>query len=201
MTNKPIDQLSRALEATELVIAAVRPEQWEGRTPCAGWTVRDVVSHLVSGNRAFTAVLCGPPAAASGESLPPDAELWGAYRDSASALVAAFSQPGALERVCTVAVGAVPGIVALNLRITEALVHGWDLARATGQPSSFPEDLAEQELTFTRSKLAELPPDHYPFDLPQPVADEAPAIDRLAACLGRNVTTEAFPDAAHPFQP
>jgi hypothetical protein len=39
-----------------------------------------------------------------------------------------------------------------------------------------------------RSKLAEIPSDRSPFASPQPVADDAPAIDRLAACLGRNVT-------------
>ena len=79
----------------------------------------------------------------------------------------------------------------MHLRIVEALVHGWDLARATGQPAEFPDDLPERELTFTRGKLADLPPDGRPFAPPRPVADDAPAIDRLAACLGRRVTPDA----------
>jgi uncharacterized protein (TIGR03086 family) len=93
-----------------------------------------------------------------------------------------------LERSVTVPFGTIPGIVALHLRMTELLVHGWDLARATGQRPAFPDDLAEQELAFTRSKLTDIPPDRSPFGPPQPVADDAAAIDRLAACLGRNVT-------------
>src|SRR6266513_3088890 len=68
-------------------------------------------------------------------------------------------------------------------------VHGWDLAQATGQPALFPDRLAEQELAFTRHALADLPAGRSPFGPPQPVATDAPAIDRLAACLGRAVTT------------
>jgi uncharacterized protein (TIGR03083 family) len=35
--------------------------------------------------------------------------------------------------------------------------------------------------------FADIPAGHRPFEPPQPVADDAPAIDRLAACLGRQV--------------
>ncbi len=69
-------------------------------------------------------------------------------------MVAAFGQPGALARTVEVPFGTVPGAVALHLRLTEVLVHGWDLAQATGQVAAFPEDLAEQELAFTRDALA-----------------------------------------------
>lgn len=100
-------------------------------------------------------------------------------------------QPGVLERVFTVPFGTVPGMVALHLRITEVLVHGWDLSRAIGELASFPDDLAEQELTFGRGKLADVPSDRSPFAPPQPLAEDAPAIDRLAALLGRSVAMEA----------
>jgi len=80
-------------------------------------------------------------------------------------------QPGVLERVFTVPFGTVPGMVALHLRITEVLVHGWDLARAIGELATFPDDLAEQELTFGRGRLADVPPDRSPFAPPQPLAE------------------------------
>lgn len=187
----PAGQLSLALGVTERLIATVGEEQWGSPTPCTDWRVRDLVNHMVTGNNLFASALSGQPPAAPPGTSRPDADLLGAYRDSAGALLDAFRRPGALAKAVTVPLGTVPGIVALHLRLTEVLVHGWDLARATGQPATFPEDLAEQELAFSRDKLADIPPDRHPFMPPQPVADDAPAIDRLAACLGRDVTQQA----------
>ncbi|MHB8339602.1 MAG: TIGR03086 family metal-binding protein [Mycobacteriales bacterium] len=187
MTSEPVDQLSLALDVAEQVIAAVREEQWTAPTPCPDWSVRDLTNHLVTGNALFASLVAGAPPPAPQEAVRAG-DLLSAYRESAAALLAAFRQPGALERVVTVPFGTVPGMVALHLRITEVLVHGWDVARATGQPATFPGDVAEAELTFSRGALADIPADRKPFAAPQRVADDAPAIDRLAACLGRSVT-------------
>lgn len=189
MTTATAGQLSLALDFTGQLIAGVREEQWAGPTPCPDWTVHDLVKHIIGGNSLFTGALRGgeQPPAPPGAGLP-GAGLPAAYRDSAAGLLAAFTEPGALDRIVTVPFGTVPGIVALHLRITELLVHGWDLARATGQPATAPEGLAEQELAFSRSKLADIPPERRPFAPPQPADDLAPAIDQLAACLGRDVT-------------
>lgn len=183
MNDSPLDQLVAALAAAEHVIGGVRPDQWAAATPCSEWTARDLIAHLVGGNHLFANALRGEELAAPASS---DGDPLVAYQDSASALRTAFGEPGALDRVITVPFGTVPGMVALHLRIIEALVHGWDLARATGQPAAFPDDLAEQDLAFTRDKLADIPPGHSPFGPPQPVDDDAPAIDRLVACLGRD---------------
>src|SRR4051794_18445543 len=123
-----------------------------------------------------------------GAGGPAAAELPAAYQASAADLLEAFNQPGALEQVVTVPAGTVPGAVAVHLRTTEALVHGWDLARATGLPFDVPADLAEGEIAFTRPMLDRIPPERRPFAPSRPVDDEAPAIDRLAALLGRDPT-------------
>jgi uncharacterized protein (TIGR03086 family) len=187
MTSNPVDQLSEALEGTGELVAAVSGEQWGIPTPCTEWNVRDLVNHLVRGNRMFAVIVNGEtaPDPRPGDVLGDDPVA--AYGSAAELVVAAFGRPGALDRVVTVPFGTVPGIVALHLRMTEALVHGWDLARATGQQTGFPDDIVEQELAFTAGKLADIPPDRSPFGPPRPVADDAPAIDRLAACLGRPV--------------
>ncbi|HLZ28675.1 MAG TPA: TIGR03086 family metal-binding protein [Chloroflexota bacterium] len=191
MTAEPVDQLAVALDATERVILAVRDDQWDAPSPCTDWKVHDVVNHLVAGNNAFARILRGDPPAPA--SLPPASgpEFVSAYRASGAALLGAFREPGVLQQVVTVPIGAVPGIVALHLRVTEALVHGWDVARAIGHPAPFPDDLAEQELAFSRAKLGDLPPGRSPFAPPQPVAADAPAIDRLVALLGRSVAQAA----------
>jgi uncharacterized protein (TIGR03086 family) len=151
--------------------------------------VRDVVNHLVVGHRRFVSFLRGEP------PVSPDVDQLGddpvaAYRSSAGELLDAFREAGALERIVTVPIGPVPGSVALQLRLVEALVHGWDLATATGQPARFPDDMVERALAFTREHLSAIPPGRTPFGSPRFASDEAPPIDRLAALLGRAVDAE-----------
>jgi uncharacterized protein (TIGR03086 family) len=157
--------------------------------------VRSLVNHLVFGNRLIANTLRGEsPQELDRLRQKRDVDQLGdnplgAYREVGAALQHAFSQPNVLERIFPAPVGAVPGAVILHLRITDLLVHGWDLARATGQPARLPEDLAEEELAFARSPLApDVPRTGHPFGATQVVPDDAPAIDRLAAYLGRPVT-------------
>jgi uncharacterized protein (TIGR03086 family) len=88
--------------------------------------------------------------------------------------------------VHTVPVGTLPGRAVVHLRTVETLVHGWDLARATGRTVPFPDELAEHELTFSRDLLGRVPEGRQPFAPSVAVTDAAPAIDRLAALLGRS---------------
>jgi uncharacterized protein (TIGR03086 family) len=181
----PRGQLALALSATGDLVAGVRDEQWSAPTPCTDWTVRDLVNHLVGANLVFAALLR--------DRTPPDrgTDHLGenpavAYRDSGTAVQAAFDQPGVLERTYQAPIGSVPGAVMLHLRITDLLVHAWDLAQATGQPVDLPDDLAEQALAFSRAQLADLPRAGR-FGPAQPVTHNAPALDRLVAYLGRPV--------------
>lgn len=194
-TTAPTDRLARALDAAGAVIDAIGNDQWSNPTPCPEWNVRALLNHVVGGNRLFVRVL-------SGEQMPPPetlAKLRGAdqlgedppaaFRESGEALMEAFRRPGALDGVYQVPAGRVPGVVALHLRVTELLVHGWDLARATGQPARLPEDLAEEELAFARGVNApSVPRTGHPFGPVPKISDDAPVIDRLAAYLGRPVT-------------
>ncbi|HWG74657.1 MAG TPA: TIGR03086 family metal-binding protein [Acidimicrobiales bacterium] len=188
MEESPVEHLAGALDACGRLIVGIRPDQWAAATPCPAWTVRDLVAHLVAGNRLFIGALGGEAPDPSGAGAPDasaPAALVEGYRATVGPLLKAFAAPGVLQRMVSVPFGTVPGIVALHLRITETLVHGWDLARATGQDARFPDDLVEQELAFTKPKLDAIPPDRSPFAPAKPIANDAPALDRLAAMLGR----------------
>jgi len=174
MTNPTTDQLADALDRFGVLVAGVHDDQWDSPTPCPEWDVRALVAHVIKGNTQVAAALGG--------QTSPTPE----YAVSAGTVLAAFRQPGALERIVEVPFGRVPGAVALHLRLTELLVHGWDLARATGQVADFPEALAEQELAFSMRALDSVPPDRSPFAPPQPADESAPALERLAATLGRS---------------
>jgi hypothetical protein len=73
--------------------------------------------------------------------------------------------------------GAATGADRLQIRLYDLLAHGWDLARATGQPGELPNDLAEQVLAFARVQLSTQPRTGR-FDPAQAISDEVPAIDR-----------------------
>src|SRR5579884_4390418 len=100
MTGSPpdlLDQLQRSVAAVDALIGSIRPDQWSAPTPCEGWDVRRLVEHLAGLNRVFAAMLGGEPPPQRGEGLPGEA-LPRAFRESAATLVAAFAEPGVLDR-------------------------------------------------------------------------------------------------------
>ncbi len=178
--------LDRAIAGTDRLIAGIRADQWSAPTPCTEWDVRALVTHVTSGMLNFAALVRGdlrPDGTADDQADDPVA----AYRSATATMRAAFGAPGALDRIYPSPIGPAPGSVLVHLRITELLVHGWDLARATGQPPALPADLAEGELAVWRAQFSDGVPAGLPFAPAQPVAAPAPAIDHLAAFLGRQV--------------
>jgi uncharacterized protein (TIGR03086 family) len=149
--------------------------------------VGQLVNHQVGMNLVFAALLSNqaPPERVA-DRLGQDPI--GAYRESGSALQAAFDQPEVLERSYQSPLGAATGSDRLQMRLYDLLVHGWDLAQATGQPAALPDDLAEQSLAFAGGQLSTQPRTGR-FGPVQTIAGGAPAIDRLAAFLGRPVST------------
>ncbi|MFG2985465.1 TIGR03086 family metal-binding protein [Streptomyces sp. NPDC048258] len=185
MTTVSVEDLARACEAVGDLIAEVRPEQWKAPTPCAEWTVREVVDHLVGMDLVFAAMIEGGPMPERGADRLGD-DPAGAHRSSSASLRAAFSRPGVLERSYRGALGSATGAERLQIRLYDLLAHGWDIAQAAGIPARLPEDLAEQALAFVRVQLSTQSRAGR-FAEPQPVEETAPAIDRLAAFLGRSV--------------
>src|SRR5437879_726792 len=96
-TERPISQLDRSLAAVGELISNVGPEQWSAPTPCTDWTVRQIVNHLIRMNRVFAAMLADEPPPRRVDDTS-DNELGHAYRESAATLLAAFDQPGVLDR-------------------------------------------------------------------------------------------------------
>ncbi len=145
-----------------------------------------MVDHLLAGQHTFAGVMGAQrPLPALG---PAPGALKKAFRTSAAALVAAFEEPGALDRTVRAPIGEVPGAVALRLQTIEHL-HGWDLARAIGQKAMFDEATVERETEFARGLTARMPSGPgAPFAPSRTAPDDAPALDRLAALLGRDIT-------------
>lgn len=183
-----LDHLAEALEAVDPLVAGVDEQHWSRATPCPGWSVRDLVEHVVDGHRVVADMVrgapsplptaCGPPG-----GLGPDPLT--TYRATAYDVLAAFGEPGVLTTSFAGPTGSVPGVVALHWQIVEALGHGWDLARATGRPIRVRDRIAALALDVGARELSRRPPGS--FAPPQPAGLDAPVLERLAALLGRRV--------------
>jgi uncharacterized protein (TIGR03086 family) len=77
-----------------------------------------------------------------------------------------------------------PGEVAALVALDEVVVHGWDLAVATGQPYAVDDASVEGALRFASSFGDDRPPGL--FGPAVPVPDDAPALDRLLGATGRD---------------
>ncbi len=182
-TSRSVALLERAVGYTRVSLAAVPDGVLADATPCAGWSVRDLLGHMDDSLAALTeaaetgAVVLSP--------LPVDAgadDLVERIRSRACDLLTAWRHPAYVR----VRIGAteldrdlLAGIGAL-----EIAVHGWDLARATGAEHPLPDDLAERLLVIARRSLIRA-------DRPGRFGPERPARGtgpgaRLLAFVGRD---------------
>ncbi len=112
-----------ALETTRQIVAAVPADRWQAATSCPEWDVRGLVNHLVSGNLWAAELGSGATIEEAGDRLDGDrlgTDPAGAHAASATAASAAFHRPGPLNA---------PYFI-------DVLIHGWDLATATGQDAT-----------------------------------------------------------------
>ncbi len=129
----------RALDETRSVVAGTDRAQWADATPCDGWDVQALLNHLVSGNLWAAELGSGRTIEEVGARLDGDVlgdDSLAAYDTSAEAAAATFEAPGALDAPCAVSYGPVPGSVYAGHRFIDVLIHGWDLATATGQDAT-----------------------------------------------------------------
>ena len=179
--------LERALDQTAGLIAAIEPGQAGLPTPCAGWDVRALVSHLIGQDLRNFLI------SARGESADwqiPAAEIgddWAAaFGDRAEPVRAAW-RAADLDRPVAGPGGEAPLRFRADQQIAELAMHDWDLARATGQPAELDPALAEHALRWSRGMLRpEFRGPGKAFGVEVPVAEDAPVYDRLAGWFGRD---------------
>jgi uncharacterized protein (TIGR03086 family) len=114
----------------------VKDDQWAAQTPCAEWDVRALVNHLVYELRWAVPLFGGETIAQVGDRFEGDLlgdEPGRAWDDAARAALDAVDADGALECTVHLSAGDVPGSEYTTQLVTDLLIHGWDLARATGQ--------------------------------------------------------------------
>jgi uncharacterized protein (TIGR03086 family) len=188
-TDRTADLLSAVLADLAPVMSGITPQQLINPTPCTELDVAQLRDHVLGWLDTFAAGFADPggqaPRAGLADyqaSADPEAEV----RAAAATLDAAI-RAGAAARPLRLGEQAMPGDMALSMILWEYQVHGWDLARATGQPWSPPAAAAEESLAFAPNMLT---PDYQgegkAFAPRVPVAADAPPLDRLLGLSGRD---------------
>jgi uncharacterized protein (TIGR03086 family) len=140
------DLYVRAMEKTRDFIDAVRPEQWTAATPCTEWNVKQIANHIIGENLWAAELLRGRTIADVGNRL--EGDLAGddpavAYAASVRSASAACSASGAMEATCHLSFGDYSGSDYTAQLLMDTLIHGWDIAKATGQNTRLDPVLVE----------------------------------------------------------
>lgn len=127
-------------------VHAVADDQWTLPTPCAQWDVRQLVNHVVGENRWAVPLLSGSTIAEVGSRL--DGDLLGddpmkAWDASAAEVATAVSRPGAMDDIAHLSFADLPGREYAAQLFADALIHGWDLARAIGADERLDPELVD----------------------------------------------------------
>jgi uncharacterized protein (TIGR03086 family) len=145
-----------ALDNTRRIVAAIGVEQLGGPTPDDDWDVRTLLHHVVYGNLWVPPLVSGETIEQVGDRFEGDIlgdDHVAAYERSAAGAADAFRQDGAMTAPCAVSYGPVPGEVYCGHRLMDVLVHGWDLAVATGGETVLPSDLVDACLAVVEPQI------------------------------------------------
>ena len=171
------------------VLIGVTDSQLTDASPCALWTVGDLIDHVDQVALFFSALALQDIDGLQNVATEPDAaHLDSNWQESifrhVRTLGESWDEPAAWKGS-----GNVPGSDLSNetwgkITLTELVVHGWDIARATGQ--SF--DLPEPSLRACFEHVAEFIPNAPVPALwgpPVDVASDDGLMDRIVALTGR----------------
>jgi uncharacterized protein (TIGR03086 family) len=178
--------LTDVLGKTADVVAGVSESDWDKPTPCSDYTVKDLVAHMVGWSSSFVAAAQGvtPEGDPTTYVAGPGSAM--EFRTAVETITAGWSANGADRQVSLIGAGPMPGQMVLDMTMMEYLAHGWDLAKATGQPMPYTDEEAQEILDLAKKNL----PEQYrgegkPFGTIVDVPVSAPPLDRFAGFMGR----------------
>lgn len=170
----------------------VDPAVLTGATPCAGYTVGDLRRHVLAWLQFFATALNDPDGVApridpEGWDLAPD-ERPSAIVERAAADIARAARAGAAEQEVVMSQARMAGDGVLAMALGEYLVHGWDLAVATGRAYDGDDEAAAPALAFLHTTVVTQfrGPDSGMFDDEVTAPPDAGAFVRLVCFAGRD---------------
>ncbi len=185
--------LAAAAGQVAALIDGVREEHLSRRTPCEDYTVGDIVDHMMGLTLAFRVAAEKADDPITDAAPEPGAEnldpQWRAELPKRlDALADAWRDPAAWQGETKAGGVTLPAQVMGLVAMDELVVHGWDLARATGQTYSLDAPTADAVLVFLEQSAEETGGKGTPgmFGPVVPVPVDAPALDRAIGLSGRD---------------
>jgi len=176
------DRYRKLAAAFTAKVESVPDDRWTSATPCSDWTARDLVRHVVDTQGLFLGFVDRTlPDSVSVDDVPVAA--WSSARD---VVQAGLDDPA----VATMEYDAFGGRSTFEKGVgtflcADLVVHGWDLARATGQDESM--DLAEVSRVRTdMAKMGDMLRSPGAFGPEVAAPDGADEQSELLAFLGRH---------------
>ena len=175
MSDDLLKRYQGASEWTRDKVAGVK--DLDESTPCDNWRVRDLLNHMLETQNYFLSAAKGGDASPPGQTPPelvsdnPTTDFDRAVND----MVSTYGQDGVIEKTGP----------ALGIAFADMLLHGWDVARATGQDATMPEGLPQAAYDVIHGRFTEEQRKGV-FKPEIPVGDDATAQERLLAYTGRD---------------
>jgi len=191
MTDTTLD-LGPQTRAVARLALAVRDDQLAAPTPCPDLAVRHLLGHLLGLSVAFRDA--GRKDLGATTDTSPDAavpDIGPGWREELpqvlDELAEVWRAPGPWTGTTRAGGIDMPGAVAGAVAVDELVIHGWDLARATGQPYDPDPAAVRASYEFLWAAADESGRDGDGIFGPVvPVPDEAPLLDRAVGLSGRN---------------
>lgn len=176
----------KAEENLTSFIKAIKDDQWQDQSTCSEWTVRDLVNHLVGENLWLAELLAGKSMSEVGNSL--DGDLLGedsveAWQESSEKAWEQVDKISDLDKEIELSSRTITVEGYLEEMIFDKTIHGWDVAKSTGQNDELDQELVDYlyDKWAGRIDLAETGV----FGPPIQVAEEADKQTKLLGVLGR----------------
>lgn len=179
----------RAMAGTRAYLDGVRADQWHDPTPCSEWDVKQIANHIIGENLWAGELYQGKAISDVGSTL--DGDLAGgdpakAYRDSVTVASNVVTAPGAMEATCHLSFGDFSGSEYAAQLFMDTLIHGWDVAKATGQATRLDPALVEACLPIAEH-ITGMFRSAGVFGEALPVSSDADPQTKLLALVGRRV--------------
>jgi uncharacterized protein (TIGR03086 family) len=190
MTLVDLEPASRRLAD---LVAGVPDDLLDAPTPCPAYTVGDLLDHVGGASLAFTGAAVKDTGDVTSQGPSGDASRlsddWRTHipRDLV-ALAAAWRDPDAWTGMTKAGGVELPGEVAGLVALDELVIHGWDIARATGQAYDVDAASLEAVQAFV-SQFSEPGQEEMRAGLFGPVVEvpeDAPLLDRVIGLTGRD---------------